>query len=331
MSINLFLDSTLPSSARLALGRAGYETLADLSSTPVEVLSKELGTHISDSQAILTASQRSIRPPISQSVASLISRTQNFVCSYAAVNAVLGGGLPRGRILEISGPPGSFKETLALDYMRLFVEANEEVIFVDTQNMTSLATIKKTFRTSPAAAEYQNLIRYTHLHTLPDLMIFIHNLLPEIQAKTGLLILNSISFPFLSHRDLQPSKRTVLLEKIRQVFLQASASKNMTIIITSQMSTKLLNADGSPGNFETGAKAAMVPQLVSTYLPGGRSYRLVIVPDSRTTGIVRLLSSPTYQSGLGPPPWRPYNLCKYIRTCHIDSLMTGMWPANHEA
>jgi hypothetical protein len=33
------------------------------------------------------------------------------------------------------------------------------------------------------------------------------------------------------------------------------------IIITSQMSTKLLNADGSPGNFETGAKAAMVPQL----------------------------------------------------------------------
>jgi RAD51-like protein 2 len=90
----------------------------------------ELGTHISDSQAILTASQRSIRPPISQSVASLISRTQNFVCSYAAVNAVLGGGLPRGRILEISGPPGSFKEALALDYMRLFVEANEEVIFI---------------------------------------------------------------------------------------------------------------------------------------------------------------------------------------------------------
>ena len=88
------------------------------------------------------------------------------MCSYAAVNEVLGGGLPRGRILEISGPPGSFKEALALDYTRLFVEASEEVIFVgnlilfrstcqsafskirvpDTQNMTSLATIQKTFR-----------------------------------------------------------------------------------------------------------------------------------------------------------------------------------------
>jgi RAD51-like protein 2 len=67
---------------------------------------------------------------MSQSIASLISRSQNFVCIYAAVNAVLAGGLRRGCILEISGPPGSFKETLALDYMRLFIEANEEVIFV---------------------------------------------------------------------------------------------------------------------------------------------------------------------------------------------------------
>lgn len=102
---------------------------------------------------------------MSQSIASLISTSQVHACSYAAVNAVLGGGLPSGHILEISGPPGSFKETLALDYTRLFVEANKEVMFVgnfcfrltcrsvfseiwsaDTQNITSLATIKKTFR-----------------------------------------------------------------------------------------------------------------------------------------------------------------------------------------
>ncbi|OAX41631.1 hypothetical protein K503DRAFT_767498 [Rhizopogon vinicolor AM-OR11-026] len=304
---SLLFHSTLSTSTQIALRRAGYEKIDDLSSTSAEALSKELGIDISDSQAIITASQQPARPPISQSIASLMSRSQNFVCSYAAVNAVLGGGLRRGHILEISGPPGSFKETLALDYTRLFIEANEEVIFVDTQNMTSLATIKKTFRTSPAAADYQDLIRYTHLHTLPDLMMFIHNLLSKIQEKTGLLVLNSISFPFLSHPDLQPSKRTALLETIHQVLLQASKSKNLTIIVTSQMSTKLLNADGSPGNFETGAKAVMVPQLGSTYLPGGRSYRLVIVPDSRTTGVVRLLSSPRYQSGQ-ELPWRQYNL-----------------------
>lgn len=307
MSRNILLHPTLPSSIQLVLRRAGYETLDDLSSTSAEGLSKELGIDISDAQSIITASQRPPGPPLSQSLASLISRSQIFACSYAAVNTALGGGLPRGRILEISGPPGSFKETLALDYTRIFVEANEEVIFVDTQNMTSLATIKKTFYNSSAAADYQDLIRYTHLHTLPDLMIFIHNLLSEIHAKTGLLVLNSISFPFLSHPDVQSSKRTALLEKIHQVFLQASALNNLTIITTSQMSTKLLNADGSPGNFETGAKAVMVPQLGSTYLPNGRSYRLVIVPESRTTGVVQLLSSPTHPSGQAR---HQYDLCK---------------------
>ncbi|KAG2154179.1 uncharacterized protein EDB93DRAFT_1133115 [Suillus bovinus] len=297
MSRDILFHPTLSSSLQLALIRAGYETLDDLCNTPVEALSKELGIDISDSLSIITASQRPPGPPLSQSLASLISRSQIFACSYAAVNTALGGGLPRGHILEISGPPGSFKETLALDYARIFVEANEEVIFIDTQNMTSLATIKKTFHNSSTAADYQNLVRYTHLHTLPDLMLFIHNLLSEIHAKTGLLVLNSISFPFLSHPDIQSSKRTALLEKIHQVFLQASAVNNLTIITTSQMSTKLLNADGSPGNFETGAKAVMVPQLGSTYLPNGRSYRLVIVPESRTTGVVQLISSPTHPSG----------------------------------
>lgn len=297
MARNILLNPTLPSSTQLALRRAGYETLDDLSTTSVEALSKELGIDISDSRSIITASQRPPGPPFSQSLASLISRSQIFMCSYAAVNTALGGGLPRGHILEISGPPGSFKETLALDYARIFVEANEEVIFIDTQNMTSLATIKKTFCNSCAAADYQDLVRYMHLHTLPDLMIFIHNLLSEIHTKTGLLVLNSISFPFLSHPEVQSFKRTALLEKIHQVFLQASALNNLTIITTSQMSTKLLNADGSPGNFETGAKAVMVPQLGSAYLPNGRSYRLAIVPESRTTGVVQLLSSPTHPSG----------------------------------
>ena len=46
------------------------------------------------------------------------------------MDKILGGGLPRGHILEISGPPGSFKETLALDFVRTFVEADERIIFV---------------------------------------------------------------------------------------------------------------------------------------------------------------------------------------------------------
>ncbi|KAH7923450.1 hypothetical protein BV22DRAFT_1015432 [Leucogyrophana mollusca] len=311
MSKSLFLSSALPSSTRAALQRAGYETVDDLSGTSPEELSKELGIAISDSQAVFSASQRPAGPSTTQSVASLAVRPKSILSNHPAVDKLLGGGLPRGHILEISGPPGCIKESIALDFVRSVVEADEEVIFVDMQNMTSPAAIDKILRgSSTAPPHYQDLVRYMRLHTLPDLMIFIYNLLSELQPKTGLLVLNSIQFPFQSHPNLQPSKRTALLETIRQTLLQASASKNLSIIITSQMSTKMLNTDGSPANFETGAKAVMVPHLGPQffYLPTGRSFRLIVAPGSRTTGALRLVSSPIYRLGQGPAPQEEYDL-----------------------
>ncbi|KAF8840557.1 hypothetical protein BDN67DRAFT_903341 [Paxillus ammoniavirescens] len=282
MSNSLFYCSTLPPSTQVALKCAGYETVDDLAGLSAEALSKELGINIADSNALITATQAPKGIPLSQSVASL-SRTNIIKCNYAAVNKILGGGLPRGHILEISGPPGSFKESLASDFVRIFVEADEEVIFVDMQNMTSPEAIHELLQSS-TSPHNRDLICYARLHTLPDLLIFMHNLLSEFRPLTGLLVLNSITFPFQSHPNLPPSKKTALLENIRQTLLQACVSKNLTIITTSQMATKILSADGSPATFDTGAKAVLMPQLGPTYLPSGRSYRLIIVPDSRTTG-----------------------------------------------
>ena len=101
--------------------------------------------------------------------------------------------------------------------------------------------------------------------------------------KTGLLVLNSISFPFQSHPDLPPSRKTALLGIIRQTLLQACVSNNLTvcergfpvrvghlrvhqIVVTSQMATKMLSADGSAATFDTGARAVMMPQLGSYLL-----------------------------------------------------------------
>ncbi|KAG9309948.1 hypothetical protein JVU11DRAFT_9980 [Chiua virens] len=61
------------------------------------------------------------------------------------------------------------------------------------------------------------------------------------------------------------------------------------------MATKMLSPDGSAATFDNGAKAIMMPQLGPDYLPSGRSYRLVIVPQSRAAGVVRLLSGPSGQ------------------------------------
>ncbi|KAH0826701.1 hypothetical protein J3R83DRAFT_5094 [Lanmaoa asiatica] len=331
MSRSLFYCSSLPSSTQVALRRAGYATVDELSGVSAETLSKELGIDIADTQAVISATQTPKGIPLSQSVASL-SRTHLSKCSYLAVNKILGGGLPRGYILEISGPPGSFKESLALDFVRTFAEADEGVIFVGAAfAIPSAPVVLKISPAGTASPHSQELIRYARFHTLPDLLIFMHNLLTELRPKvgitnyqphfseltddrwkTGLLVLNSISFPFQSHPNLPPLRRTALLGVIRQTLLQACVSNNLTvgergfsasvkhlrvyqIIVTSQMATKMLSADGSAATFDTGAKAVMMPQLGPDYLPSGRSYRLVIVPHSRVTGVIRLLSSPSGQ------------------------------------
>lgn len=46
------------------------------------------------------------------------------------MDKLLSGGLPRGHILEISGPPGTPKEPLAVNIVKAFIEANEQVVFV---------------------------------------------------------------------------------------------------------------------------------------------------------------------------------------------------------
>lgn len=49
-----------------------------------------------------------------------------------AIDELLSGGLSRGQILEISGPPGTPKEVVAANIVTSFVEAGEEVLFIGT-------------------------------------------------------------------------------------------------------------------------------------------------------------------------------------------------------
>ncbi|KIK06403.1 hypothetical protein K443DRAFT_129973 [Laccaria amethystina LaAM-08-1] len=136
----------------------------------------------------------------------MAQQTQKVPTGIAALDKILEGGVSRGHILEISGPPGSPKELVAMKIVSSFVNAREEVFFV------GLA------KDCPNAAQ---LVYHTSVHTLPGLMLFAHRLLPMLE-----------SYP--------------------------------KIVSTSQLSTKLLKADGSPGTFDTGTKGILVPQLVSS-------------------------------------------------------------------
>jgi len=58
------------------------------------------------------------------------SGSQRVQTGCAALDALLDGGLSRGHILEISGPPGSPKEKLVVKIASIFAEAGEDVLFV---------------------------------------------------------------------------------------------------------------------------------------------------------------------------------------------------------
>lgn len=51
------------------------------------------------------------------------------------------GGIPRGRITEISGPEGSGKTTLALSIARIAVKSGLKVLYVDAENMINYETV----------------------------------------------------------------------------------------------------------------------------------------------------------------------------------------------
>ncbi|KII87852.1 hypothetical protein PLICRDRAFT_112094 [Plicaturopsis crispa FD-325 SS-3] len=304
---------SLPKSTLSALTRAGYETTSDISATSAEMLAKDLNIPVSATQAIISASQKTKPPSMTQSAASLVVTSNKFATRCRPVDALLSGGLTRGNILEISGPPGTPKEAIALNLVKSFVEADEEVLFIDTQNMSSPASICKIFNGTPFSDRCKRLVHHANVHSLPDLMIFMHKLPAYLSAhpRTGLLVVNSISFPFQSSQTLTPGARNSLLARIKQTFTKACASHVLSIVVTSQLATKLLNADGTPGNFDTGSRAVMVPQLGPSYLPSGRTHRLVIFPQRQTAGVVRVISSPNSQPGdKGPPQQENYEMVR---------------------
>lgn len=77
------------------------------------------------------------------------------------VDDILDGGLKRGFVLELSGPPGTRKEALAIDMVRAFVEDGQGVLFVGSLVLSS-------FRICPANLNCTFLHRHAeHDHGHP--------------------------------------------------------------------------------------------------------------------------------------------------------------------
>ncbi len=153
MSSRSLLSVNFPKELLTTLTRNGYETVQDVIATDPNMLAKgniwiqswiwfnsntrtDLGITLQQVDDILNRCGNIQTPAASlhmtQSAALRLqqSGSQRVQTGCAALDALLDGGLSRGHILEISGPPGSPKEKLVVKIASIFAEAGEDVLFV---------------------------------------------------------------------------------------------------------------------------------------------------------------------------------------------------------
>ncbi|KAK7044842.1 Rad51 domain-containing protein [Favolaschia claudopus] len=294
----------IPPSTLSALIRAGYETVQDLDTSNAEKLAKDLSIPLPSSQALFSQTKTQTRTvPLSQPASAALSSSSSsaprIATTCSPLDKLLGGGLLRKQVLEISGPPGTPKAAIVMCLVRSFVKSNPDEQYssagygtspriTDTQNMTTASALQ-TFL--PNAVER---IFHHVLHTLPELVVFIRGLPQLLYAhpKIGLLVLSSLHFPLQASKKLSLQLKNSVLDSIKKALVQATA-RGVTVVITTQLATKLQDAEGSPANFDTGSHAVLGPQLAPTYLPPAKSFRVLICPQARDSGVLRLLSEPS--------------------------------------
>ncbi|KAF4618849.1 hypothetical protein D9613_009767 [Agrocybe pediades] len=298
------------------LTRNGYQTQQDITSRfdTAESLATELKLSLDDAQSVLSRCKASsISTPgftmlqMTQSAAQMVHKSQKVSTGCTPLDELLDGGLVTGSILELSGPPGSPKHVLAMNIVASFVESGDEVVFIECQNNTSPSSLSRFLEGN--GKELSNLVHFSKISVLVDLLLFLHQLPTFLQSnsKVSLLVVNSISSPF-QNAELTISQRTQTFERFKQSFLKICSAHNLTVVLTSQLATKMINADGTPGTFESGAKGVMLPQLGPAYLPSGKSYRVILATTGLGTGVMKLLSSPKYPPGKVPSISAPYKV-----------------------
>ncbi|KAI0295771.1 hypothetical protein BC826DRAFT_1007577 [Russula brevipes] len=252
--------------------------------------------------------------PLGRTADKLISINKRFPSLCVPLDRLLGDGLPSGHVLELSGPPGTPKDTLATKFASSAVSSSDQVLFVgkiltqrrilhhycilDMENMASPASLHSELRSKELSDAGLDLLHYLNIFTLPDLLVFLHNLPSFLEAHPAirLVVLNSISFPFQTSPGLAQWRRATLLAYVKQVLARLCSSFDIAVVVTTQLATKLLNPDGTAATFDTGSRAVLVPLLGDDYCPPHRTYRVLIVPETRTSGVLRLLLSPNCDS-----------------------------------
>lgn len=71
-----------------------------------------------------------VDPPMTLPVSNMVQSEGRVSTKCPPLDSLLDGGLSRGQILELSGPPGCPKERIAVNILKSYLELEHEAIFL---------------------------------------------------------------------------------------------------------------------------------------------------------------------------------------------------------
>ncbi|KAK6585286.1 hypothetical protein PZA11_002013 [Diplocarpon coronariae] len=250
---------------------------------------------VSAAQALQDLSSSSTRC-ISTGLHFLDCCLQNKEQSFSTTESVF-GGVSRGTVTEIYGPPGVGKTALCMQLAASVLHAGEGVVWVDASHPLSgsrLSQVLASYQSTPPTSTSPNpssistlLSNITHF-SVPALVHLIalvcHPTPNSPPQNTSLIVIDSFStlianaFPrsvdsnATSRKPGAPkpsSRKFLILQHLISSLSKLAATRNLALVITSQCATKM----------RAGASAVLVPAVNSMAWEQGLGCRVEMMRD----------------------------------------------------
>ncbi|XP_078404332.1 DNA repair protein RAD51 homolog 3 [Cetorhinus maximus] len=271
----------LPPGIRIKLIGSGFQSAEDLSGVRASELSKELGISKEEALEILQIVRREASGEESQQSVGLPSvrkytalelleqeHSQGSIVTFcSALDEILGGGVPIGKIVEICGAPGVGKTQLSIQLVvdaqipECFGGLDGESVYIDTEgsfivdrvtdvahaavhhcHLIAEASQDEVQREAAQAFSVSSIlsrIYYFRCHDYVELLAQAH-LLPDFLAehrKVKIVVIDSIAFPF-RHNLQDLSLRTRLLNGLAQQLISMANDHSVAVVLINQMTTR---------------------------------------------------------------------------------------------
>ncbi|KLT45440.1 P-loop containing nucleoside triphosphate hydrolase protein [Cutaneotrichosporon oleaginosum] len=249
---------------------------------------------------------------------------------------VLGGAVVPGMVVEFSGPPGAGKSAVGLSMALSGALGGAEVLVIDTEggvtperiSAAAASLLKSLTEPDKGVEDILQKIHVMRVATQVQMVAVLHTLDAWLEAHpvVKLLVIDTLSYHFRQpSMDLSARKR--IMDLIKQAVGKAATVRGCAVVATCQMATKFLTADNKNANFETAARAVLMPALGEAWTTE-RTVQVALFRGRAGDDLRYAHASTTSATGRGnkDPPWASFDIDTSGLPCDIPPPPTDNDP-----